>query len=397
MTEIRIIAVGVPQTFRQQIARVLEMDADALQWVPTVTGVEGLLADGQTSPDVLVLSPAVKEQEAFGLAEFVGRSSPATAVVLVRERNLNGVLSAAMRAGIRDVVDLSQGGQEVRDALVRAAAWSKSLRSFSVDEDSTRAAAPRGKVISVFSSKGGTGKTFLACNLATAIAVRTKSETAVVDFDFDMGDVFSYFGAEAKHPIQDFLALGDQTEREAILSFGRSFHPNLVGFGVVPDPSAPSVSGEAVGKVIRTFRSTFAYSVVDATTDFSDSTLAAFDLSDTVCLVTGLDVVGVRHLSVALKTLRSLGYPEERFRIVMNRADSKVGLTTEEIQRAIKLRVDDLIPSSRLVPTSLNLGQPVVLHQPRAEVSKALFAIADRFIVQTSAPSDSQRRRFKRK
>ncbi len=397
MTETRIIAVGVPQTFRQHVARALEIDADSVQWVPTVTAVEGLLSEGQVSPDVLVLSAAVKEQEAFGLAEFVGRSSPATAVVLVRERNLNGILPAAMRAGIRDVVDLSRGGQELRDALVRAAAWSKSLRSFSTDEESARDSRPRGTVISVFSSKGGTGKTFLACNLAAAIAERSKSDVALLDFDFDMGDVFSYFGTEPKHPVQDFLALGDQADREVILTFGKQLHDHLFGFGAVPDPSAPSISGEAVGKVLRTFRSTFDYTVIDATADYSDSTLAAFDLSDTVCLITGLDVVGVRHLSMAMKTLRSLGYPEERFRIVMNRADSKVGLTPDEIQRAVKLRVDDMIPSSRLVPTSLNMGLPLVIHDPRADVSKAVFGIADRLIVHTPAPSDSKRRLFKKK
>jgi pilus assembly protein CpaE len=393
MTEARIIAVGVPQTFRQHVARAMEIDADSVQWVPTVTAVESILSEGK-APDVLVLSAAVKEQEAFGLAEFVGRSSPATAVVLVRDRTLNGLLPGAMRAGIRDVVDLSRGGQELRDALVRAAAWSRSLRSFGTEDDSTRDARPRGSVISIFSSKGGTGKTFLACNLASAISLRTKSDTALLDFDFDMGDVFSYFGTEAKHPVQDFLALGDQTDKEAILPFGKRLHDHLIGFGAVPDPSAPPISGEAVGKVLRTFRSTFEYTVIDATADYSDSTLAAFDLSNTVCLITGLDVVGVRHVSMALKTLRTLGYPEERFRIVMNRADSKVGLTPEDIQRAVKLRVDDMIPSSRLVPTSLNMGLPLVINQPKAEVSKSVFRLADQLIVHSPASTDSKRRLF---
>ncbi|HYT80339.1 MAG TPA: hypothetical protein VEQ37_14025 [Actinomycetota bacterium] len=397
MTETKIIAVGVPQTFRQHVARALDIAAESVQWVPTVSAVEGLLAEGQVSPDVLVLSAAIKEQEAFGLAEFVSRSSPATAVVLVRDRTLNGLLPAAMRSGIRDVVDLSRGGQEFRDALVRAAAWSQSLRSFSTEDDSAGDARPRGTVVSVFSSKGGTGKTFLACNLAAAIAVQTKSDTALLDFDFDMGDVFSYFGTEPKHPVQDLLGLGDQEDRDAILAFGKELHDHLYGFGAVPDQSGPVISGEAVGKVLRTFRSNFDYTVIDATADYSDAALAAFDLSDTVCLITGLDVVGVRHLTMALQTLRSLGYPEERFRVVMNRADSKVGLTAEEIQRAVKLHIDSMIPSSRLVPTSLNMGLPLVIHQPKAEVSKAVFALADRFIERAPESSASKRGLFRKK
>jgi pilus assembly protein CpaE len=396
MTEASVIAVGIPQTFRQHVARALEIDADSVRWVPTVSAVEGLLAESQLSPDVLVLSAAVKEEEAFRLADFVSKSSPATAVVLVRDRALNGLLPAAMRSGIRDVVDLSRGGQELRDALVRAAAWSKSLRSFSTEDEAGRDGGSRGIVVSVFSSKGGTGKTFLACNLAAAIAARSQKDTALIDLDFDMGDVFSYFGTEAKYPLQDFLALGDQTDLQAITSFGKNLQDHLFGFGAVPDPSGPSISGEAVGKVLRTFRSNFDYTVIDATAEYSDATLAAFDLSDTICLITGLDVVGVRHLTMAMQTLRSLGYPQERFRVVMNRSDSKVGLTAQEVEKAVKLRVDSMIPSSRLVPTSLNLGQPLVIHQPRADVSKAVFALADRF-VERSAPVASKRGLFRKK
>ncbi len=94
-----------------------------------------------------------------------------------------------------------------------------------------------------------------------------------------------------------------------------------------------------------------------------------FDLSDMICLVTGLDVVGVKHLSKALDTLLTIGLPRERFRVVLNRADSKVGLDASDVERVMKIQVDAMIPSSRLVPTSLNKGRPVVLDEPQSEVS----------------------------
>ena len=90
-------------------------------------------------------------------------------------------------------------------------------------------------------------------------------------------------------------------------------------------PPREAPAGEAIGKFLRALRNDFPYVVVDASVDYSDSALVCFDLSDAICLVTGLDVVGVKHLSKALDTLLTIGLPRERFRVVLNRADSKVG------------------------------------------------------------------------
>jgi pilus assembly protein CpaE len=98
-----------------------------------------------------------------------------------------------------------------------------------------------------------------------------------------------------------------------------------------------------------------------------------------ICLVTGLDVVGVKHLSKALDTLLTIGLPRERFRVVLNRADSKVGLDASDVERVMKIQVDAMIPSSRLVPTSLNKGRPVVLDEPQSEVAASITHLAVRF------------------
>jgi pilus assembly protein CpaE len=390
MTDARVVTVGPPMTFRQQVARALEWDAETVEWMPTVTAVEGALDGRASAPNVVVLSPSVKELDAFGLAEFLGRASPATAVLLVRDRALNGTMPAAMRAGIRDVVDLSRGGTDLEDALQRAIDWSLKLISVggtARPETEQR----RGRVYSVFSSKGGTGKTFLAVNLATAIAMESKRDTAIIDLDLDLGDVFSYFGKESSRPIQDLILLGDDAGRGQVEEIGTSLLPNLWGFGSPPDPSATGVNGEAMGKVLQALRRSFDYIVVDATADYSDAALAAFDLSDEIFLVSGLDVVGVRHLSMALQTLLSLGFPRDRFRVVLNRADSKVGLAPLDVERVMKIKVDAQIPSTRLVPLSLNRGEPVVVTDPRSDVTKSIHAIAKRLV---PAPSVAKGRRM---
>jgi pilus assembly protein CpaE len=372
-----VIAVGTPQSFRTSLARALEVEPEDIGWVQSVTAAEEVMVESHDPVDVLVLSPEVKDPDALGLAEFVGRTAPMTAIIAVRDKSWNGLLPAAMRAGIRDVVDLSQGSEELRDAVERAITWVDNVRHQRGLAQNGQ--SQRGTVISIFSSKGGAGKTFLTTNLAVAISEISERDTAVVDLDVDMGDVFSYFGLEPNKHVPDLIALGEGADREEVFENATRLGEHLYGFGAIPDPALESPGGEAVGKYLRVLRNNFAFVVVDASADYTDLALACFDLSDAICLVTGLDVVGVKHLSKALDTLVSIGLPRERFRIVLNRADSKVGLDARDVERVMKIEVDTMIPSSRLVPTSLNKGRPVYLEDPNCDVSDAIGQLARRF------------------
>jgi len=405
MTEASVVAVGTPQSFRQQLARSLEIEPDEVGWVQSATAAEELLIHAFGPIDVLVLSPEVKEPDALGLAEFVGRQAPGTAIVMVRDHTWNGLLPAAMRAGIRDVVDMTQGTEELRDAVERAVVWASNLRSAAVTRSESPGGGQRGKIISIFSSKGGAGKTFLTSNLACAISEVTGQDTAVVDLDFDMGDVFTYFGSEPSSNIPDLMALGEGADHERMRTVGLQVTDHLWAYGAPADPTAEAPAGEAIGKFLRAIRNDFPYVIVDASVDYSDSALVCFDLSELICLITSLDVVGVKHLGKALDTLLQIGLPRDRLRVVLNRADSKVGLDASDVERVMKVQVDAMIPSSRLVPTSLNKGRPVVLDEPSSEVAVAVRQLAGKFVdgagvsesvASTNGEGRKKKRRFAR-
>jgi pilus assembly protein CpaE len=278
-----------------------------------------------------------------------------------------------MRAGVRDVVSDDASEVEMREALERALAWSARLKAVRPEASGEDV----GLVVTIFSSKGGTGKTFLATNLAAAIAQKTGEDTALVDLDLAMGDVFSYWGTEPTRPIQDLIGLGHMVDREAMLSVGTKLANNLWGFGAPPDPAAASVGDEAISTVLEALKNNFAYVIVDGPGGYSDQILPAFDQSDVVCLVAGLDVVGIKHLAKALETLGSIGVHSEKLKLVLNRADSKVGLDVEDVERVMGLKIDTLVPSSRLVPASLNKGRPVYLDDPSSGVAQSVGGLAD--------------------
>lgn len=369
----RVFAVGGEDSFRPLVARALLSSPETIGWVPDLETAKRILTHGSSRLDLVVLGPDVSDEQAMTVAQRLGRDAPSTAVVVVRSESLNGSFPKLIRAGIRDVVDLSAGNNELEDALRRALEWSAGVRS----AQGTPAETAEGVVLSVFSTKGGTGKTFLSCNLAAALADKLGGLVALLDLDHDLGDVFAYFNAEPRRALPDLVTLPEGADADEIVQLGTPLEGNVVGFGSPPDPRAQPFSADAVARMIRTLREAFPFVVIDSSTEYTDHVLAAFDASDVVCFITGLDVIGVRHLSLGIQTLETLGIPRERYRVVLNRADSKVDLTAAEIERILGIKVDARIPSSPLVPRSINHGRLVWFDSPRSDVAKSITQFAE--------------------
>lgn len=369
-----IVAVDPSVELRQRIATALDTALGNVGWLSTTDAARELFHS--QNPDVIVLGGDISEEDALDFAEYAQVASPTTAVVIIRTAAVDGLLPSFMRAGVRDVVYEWRGENELPDALQHALLWSSKVRT-APTPDRPGTITTGAKTISIFSSKGGSGKTFLACNLALAIAQRTGKESALVDLDLVMGDVFSYYGEEPDRSIYDLMVL-PELDRATALKAGSKLHDLLWGFGAPPDPAAESIPPESAARLLRNLQSIFSYIVVDVPANYSDIVLASFDCSDMICLVASLDVVGVKHLSKALETLLSIGVTRDRLQVILNRADSRVGLSPSDVERVLKVQIDAMIPSSRLVPTSLNKGRPVYLEEPGADVSEAIRNIADK-------------------
>lgn len=353
----------------------ISVSAETISWVADVAAVEKAVVDAEGSTHLVAISPDVGEGDALQIAEFTSRVSPATAVVLVRSTNLNGSLPRFIRAGVRDVVDLSTGRNELSQSLSRALEWAASVHGQQSDHKIQKEKV--GSIITVFGSKGGAGKTFLACNLAAALAQRTGRETALIDLDFGSSDVFSYYGADPRHTLEDLFAPGGLEDKKTIVQSGTELAPRLWGFGSPADPTLEPIPASGVGKILRGLQMNFDFVVVDGPAQYTDQMLAALDAADAICLVASLDVVGVRHLVKAFETLMSIGVPKDVVRTVLNRADSKVGLETADVEKVTGMSIDIQIPSSRMVPTSLNKGTPLFVEAPKSAVAASIAELSD--------------------
>jgi pilus assembly protein CpaE len=360
-----------------------------------------IATEGREVLAVLVGS-GLEDEAALGLAARLQQAVPEVAVVLLRERESGQMLRSALRFGVRDVLGASSDADTVRASIARAIELATTLRgrlAAAAGSDAPEASTGRpGEIITVFSAKGGCGKTFLATNLAVALAAG-RSEVALVDLDLHFGDVAIVLQLFPTRTIQD-------AARERGLDAGalRSYltpHPAGVWALAAPTepPVADTVSASAVSTILKLLRSSFAHVVVDTPAALTDQVLAAFDESDAIALLATLDVPSIKNLKLTMQTMERLRYPPSRIRVVVNRAGSRVGLRLPDVEKVLGTSVDLTIPSSRSVPISVNKGNPVLLEEPRGNVAEAIRRLAAEFAPDAAgdlAPPKSRRTLFQR-
>ena len=326
------------------------------------------------SQELVVIGPDADLDAAleFAAAERVAR--PTTGVVLVRRRVDTTVLRNALRAGIREVVKVDDL-TALNDACRQSLELSRQVRGG--DRVRSGDAVRLGELLTVFSAKGGCGKTTIATNLAAAIAKRGK-RVCLVDLDLAFGDVAIALQLFPARSVADAVGVTTGLDATAVKGLVTRYDDNLDTVLAPVEPGAgEAVPAAVVADLLQTLKRSYDWVVVDTPPAFNDHVLAACDATDEFVLVTTLDVPALKNLKLTLEMLELLGYARDRQRVVLNRADSKVGLTVDDAQKALNQPIALQVPSSSAVPTAINRGVPLVLDQPNHAVSTALQAFGD--------------------
>jgi pilus assembly protein CpaE len=350
-----------------------------------VTSVDALRQqlEQDLAEDTVVLGPTVDHTAAFRLASDMRIWRPTLGVILVRPRVESGLLAAAIRAGVRDVVD-QRDISGLHKAIRRNQELVRAMREQGpVGSGHGR---PRGRIVTVFSAKGGCGKTTLATNMAATLADRGRREVCLVDLDLAFGDVAIALQLFPAHTIADAGPLGDNIDFGSLQSLLTPHSPGLTTLVAPIEPgSGESIPASLVSRILEVLREHYDYVIVDTPPAFDDHVLTAFDLSDLVALIATLDIPALKNLKLTLETMELLNYSRERWRVVLNRADSKVGLAIGEVEKSLRTQIAAQIPSSRDVPAAINRGVPIVLDDPRHPVSMAIKNFSERFVANPQA------------
>ncbi len=339
--------------------------------VPSLDELKQQLA-GDPDEYAVVLGPAIDLDAAAALADTLRVTRPATSVILVRRRVDTSVLAEALRSGMREVVE-ERDLTGLTEAVRRAKEVWEALNGPVVGGGDSQG----GKQITVFSSKGGVGKTTLAVNLALALADGGQKKVALVDLDLAFGDVAITLQLFPARTIADTVSMGSGLDIGALETLMTPHKDNVSALVAPVQPDAKDTIPPAlVGKILRLLKAEHDYVVVDTAPAFDEHVLQALDDSDEILLVTTLDVPTLKNVKIAVETLDLLNIPPSRRRLILNRADEKVGLTAEKVESTLGMSIATSIPTSSQVPNSTNSGEPIMVAFPRHPVSQAISCLA---------------------
>lgn len=338
---------------------------------------------------MVIINPEVPLEVATDIADQYRLARPSLGFLLIRYRLEVSTLSKAMQAGIREVVSSDDAA-----ALVAAARRSNDVSIHLADNAGVGEVKKGGKVILVFSAKGGCGKTTVSTNLARSLSDDKDAKVALVDFDLQFGDVAVALQLEPLKTISNAIRMQDSIDLAGIKGLmTNTDRENMQALLAPVDPAdVEFITPQLADKILRGLQSAYDYVVIDAPPAFTEVILKAFDLADEYLLLTTLDMPSIKNLKVTLGTLDALGMPKSKWKVIVNRSTTKTGLSVSDVESATGLAVAGQIPNSEIVPTMVNQGKTVVSGSPKHEVATAIRAIASMVEIQSEQPVAGRRK-----
>lgn len=356
---------------------------------PSVDVLTEKLAPG---PTVTVFGPSFAQQDGLSaLSDFV-RDRPEVSAVLVVEELSTQLLQQAIRAGVSDVITVPTDAGQLVEAIERAAGHLNLVPGLAPVGPAAPAPGPaRGRVLTVFSTKGGAGKSVVATNLGVTLAKRSDQPVCLIDCDLQFADDAVMLKLVPQHTIVDAVSSIHRLDVPLLRSL--LIRHDSSGLLVLAGPTEPAfadqIGAEDVIKIIEVLRDFCAYVIVDTPSHFTEVVIRVLEESDDIVLVAGMDVPNIKNVKLGLQTLRLLNVPTTKVKLVLNRANSKVKIDVGEVERALGIKADSLIPSDISVPQSVNKGVPVVLDAAKSGVARSLIQLTDLFV--TPEPARTRR------
>jgi Flp pilus assembly CpaE family ATPase len=359
--------------------------ASTLEQEPTIAVLRAADVEGAASPAADVAVHVVDSSSSPHIAEEVKRlrDRADAPLILAAYGEPNGIVDTGLAVGAADVLVLPQPAETLLFAIRKA----------------VKGAAPTdtGKVVTVFSPKGGSGKTTLATNLAVA-AARSGVDTLLVDLDLQFGDSALTLGVKPRATIADLAASAGDIDSEKLRAFVTV--DERTGLHVLPAPQRPEeadvVGQRELAAVLAAARSAYAAVVIDTGPLFDAAMLAALDCTDRLFLVCNPEVTSLKNVRIGIETLDRLGFDRERISLVANRLGAAGGFDRADIERALDAEIAHELPDDPAVPVALNRALPVVVADDKSRFARATVGLVPSVFPEPADAAPARQRRFLR-
>lgn len=386
--KIRVLIVDDIADTRENLRKLLQFEKDVEVIGIARSGREAIDQSRETKPDVVLMDINMPDMDGITATEMIRRNNTISQIVILSVQGDPNYMRRAMLAGARDFLTKPPAIDELTGAIRRAGKMAHDERMkmgmrMPAGGDSSAAnavtLASQGKIITVYSPKGGAGVTTLAVNLAMTLR-NEETYVALVDGDLQFGDVAVFLNEQSKTSVVDLGARADELDPEFVEEVMIHHAPSGVKILSAPDrpENAESISGEQFAKVLKYLRQMFAYVVIDTDSALNDITLSALDTSDLVILVTTQEIPAIKNCRLFLDLANVLQIDRRRILFVMNRFDKRIGITPEKVGESFRQPIATVLPfDERVVIPSVNRGVPFMLGDRSKPISKGFLSLAE--------------------
>jgi pilus assembly protein CpaE len=387
--KIRVVIVDDVSETRENVRKLLQFESDVDVVGVARTGKEAIQISQDLGPDVVLMDINMPDMDGIAATEAIRANQPAVQVVILSVQSDQNYMRRAMLAGARDFLTKPPMGDELISAIRRAGNMAQSERAKTALVQPAPVmggmgavygiGAAKGKIITVYSPKGGVGCTTIAVNLAITLN-NDDTHAVLVDGNLQFGDVAVFVNEQGKNTIADLTARADELDPEIVEEVMLKHAAS--GLHILAAPNRPEhaekVSSGQFSTVIEYLRRLYAYVVVDTSAYLTDATLAAIDSSDLIILVTTQDIPSIKNCRLFLDLLLTMGIERNRILFVMNRFDKRINITPERVAENLKQEVAAVIPlDEQVVTKAVNRGVPFVLDQKNQGAARGILSLAE--------------------
>jgi len=385
--KVSILIVDDVAETRENIRRLLQFENDFDVVGSVGTGRAGIDSTKELKPDVVLMDINLPDMDGIQATELIRQNNPATQIVILSVQGDSNYMRKAMLAGARDFITKPPSLDDLNSAIRQAGKMAHIERAKSVLPAGLHGSTPvspvsllsLGKIILVYSPKGGTGVTTLAVNLAT-ILHNEESPVALVDGNLQFGDVAVFMNEQARNSILDLAPRADELDADLVNEV--MIKNTASGVTILASPARPeyaeNVSGDQFAKVLKFLCSMYSYVVVDGSSTLTDVILATMEISNLIILVTTQDIPSVKNSRLFLDLASGLRIDKRRILFVLNRFDKRINILPEKISESVKHEIVTVLPmEERVVLPSVNRGVPFMLGDRTRNISKCMLSLAE--------------------